>query len=607
MPPLRVSPGSRPGRRGSESGARCSPLHAPAPVRVGTAVRGGPPLPGPLVPALAWIVRLPLLGERELGQLLGVDEEEAVAARRALTRLGWVEWVVPASDQAQPRRRALLRAAAVPALAALLGRPPRGAPAPLRAQQAGPLLADRGDGGGRGGECAPGRARRAFRRARPSGARARPPPAARARGRPSAGSRRARRPTPACAWSRPERPSSWRGTGPGRPRRTGGCCWRAGPSSGRALASGAGEARRPFSSPPRARTSSGSGARRPGRVPRPRGWRPRSLLTTVAELEVSGASGAIWRTPDARDPAPLAERLYWQRPGTLPAGIEPPAWPRDPAAPPRLRAREAPLRRRAVWARDRGMPIETHVERNALLTLATGAVEKGVAELVGRHPLLDREQLATLVDLPDYLALRCIERLRMLGVIAHAGREEAGDPGSSPRFRLTARGLRWLAARDRVPLGRYVKYGSHFGLSGSGRGPAIRRPGSPLWDVEHTVGVNRLFVGFALEARAAGARLAAWRTEVEATRRWVLPDGRDAWVRPDRRGRAGERARCLLLPDRVRARNGQQAGLPGGSSRATATTSRRRNGAPTSRASRRCSSPAGSMASSRGGRAGLRR
>ena len=260
------------------------------------------------------------------------------------------------------------------------------------------------------------------------------------------------------------------------------------------------------------------------------------LLTTVAELEVSGASGAIWRTPDARDPAPLAERLYWRRPGTLPAGIEPPAWPRDPAAPPRLRAREAPLRRRAVWARDRGMPIETHVERNALLTLATGAVEKGVAELVGRHPLLDREQLATLVDLPDYLALRCIERLRMLGVIAHAGREEAGEPGSSPRFRLTARGLRWLAARDRVPLGRYVKYGSHFGLSGSGRGPAIRRPGSPLWDVEHTVGVNRLFVGFALEARAAGARLAAWRTEVEATRRWVLPDGRDAWVRPDGAG-----------------------------------------------------------------------
>ncbi|MYH41787.1 MAG: hypothetical protein F4150_08590, partial [Chloroflexi bacterium] len=79
--------------------------------------------PRALLRALECVVRLPLLGDRELGRLLDVSEREALALRRELERLGWVEWVMPDSAQIQARRRSFLRPEALPDLAALLGRP----------------------------------------------------------------------------------------------------------------------------------------------------------------------------------------------------------------------------------------------------------------------------------------------------------------------------------------------------------------------------------------------------------------------------------------------------------------------------------------------------
>ena len=70
---------------------------------------------------------------------------------------------------------------------------------------------------------------------------------------------------------------------------------------------------------------------------------------------------------------------------------------------------------------------------------------------------------------------------------------------------------------------------------------------------EHTLGVNRFAARLALDARAAGWRLAEWRNEAESTHRFVAEDGRIAWIRPDASGvlaRGGDARPFLLEYDR---------------------------------------------------------
>ena len=78
--------------------------------------------PARLARALEWIARLPLCGEPELARLLGVDEHDARRLIHLLSAQGWVETVAAASPELEPRRLAVLRDEAVPALAAACGR-----------------------------------------------------------------------------------------------------------------------------------------------------------------------------------------------------------------------------------------------------------------------------------------------------------------------------------------------------------------------------------------------------------------------------------------------------------------------------------------------------
>ena len=75
-----------------------------------------------LARSLEWIARLPLCGEPELAGLLGVDESDARRLIHLLSAQGWVETVAAASPELEPRRLAVLRDEAVPALAAACGR-----------------------------------------------------------------------------------------------------------------------------------------------------------------------------------------------------------------------------------------------------------------------------------------------------------------------------------------------------------------------------------------------------------------------------------------------------------------------------------------------------
>ena len=505
--------------------------------------------PQALLRALECVVRLPLLGDRELGLLLGVTEHEALSLRRELERLGWVEWVMPDSAQIQARRRAFLRPEAVPELAALLGRPREeitgrlavrrlDAVAGIAAMEAAVgvnalLVGLARDAGARAVSLADARRLPADRREPPraGGAGPRDPgrrPAARDFWYPGGVAaygclRSGDRVAPFfVAWDRAGAPA-WH-------RRSQLRRWARFRLSGNPWG--------PGGLPPVVIAAAGEAElaqwRDAAMWRESRAGEPLQLvLATVPELASAGPGGALWRTPSAPGRALLARHLSWRPREALPPASAPVAWPaRVTALPRREAAASPPLRSRGRLLRRRRLGARSGRERVALVSLATDAAEKRLVEYVGRNPLLDEEQLAVLLELSPAATRRRLARLLGLGVIAAVSRRAAGEEQPPERFLLLTPGLRWLAARDRVPFSLYARHGAAIALSGSD-GTRLTRPTRAYRDFDHTLGLNRALVRFAVDARATGARLQAWHPEAASERRFVLADGRSARICPD--------------------------------------------------------------------------
>ena len=271
------------------------------------------------------------------------------------------------------------------------------------------------------------------------------------------------------------------------------------------------------------------------------------LFTIRKELHAPGAGDARWWRP-GRAAAPLVELLGWGEAPVLDAariartleGYRPP--PRRTGAPPSRAAR--------AWAT--GGEAQPVLRRLDDLALVTSPAEKTLIEWAARHPLLSAAELAALTGDPAGLIRRRLERLAQLGAIgADAESVETGRNSRvntaddlEPRYLLTELGMRWLAARAGVPPAIFARHGGVTFASGEQSCPrrVVRHR-------EHTLGVNRFAARLALDAMAAGWRLAEWRNEAESTHRFVAEDGRIAWIRPDASGVLvrGAEARPFLL------------------------------------------------------------
>ena len=130
-------------------------------------------------------------------------------------------------------------------------------------------------------------------------------------------------------------------------------------------------------------------------------------------------------------------------------------------------------------------------------------------------------------------------------------------PIDEPRYLLTELGMRSIAARAGVPPAIYARHGGVTFVSAQ---PSPSR--QVVRHREHTLGVNRFAARLAVDARAAGWRLAEWRNEAESTHRFVAEDGRIAWVRPDASGVLVRGAELRRVPPRVRPRNARLGRLP---------------------------------------------
>ena len=504
-----------------------------------------------LARSLEWIARLPLCGEPELAGLLGVDEHDARRLIHLLSAQEWVETVAAASPELEPRRLAVLRDEAVPALATACGRDlaSLAGAVPLRPRDlsnrvarleitacVNRFLADLADD------------LESSSIAELADARSLPlalPPAER--------------------WWLPDT----EGYG----------CLRSGPIHApflvawdRAAAPDVHRRRRLagwFAASARVDRRWGTEGLPPVLVicPSAREWRVWEealakrdgagsgcldlLLTTREELHAAGAGDARWSRP-GRAPAPLVEQVGWGEAPTLDAvRIERPL---DDCRPPARRDGTS-LGRRAFDQATSGQ-VGPDRQRLAGLARATSPAEKTLIEWVARHPLLTAADLAALTSEPAGLIRRRLERLTSCGAIgADAESVETGRNSRmnraddlESRYLLTELGMRWLAARAGVPPAIFANHG---GVTfASGERTSSRRV---VRHREHTLGVNRFAARLALDARAAGWRLAEWRNEAESTHRFVAEDGRIAWIRPDASGvlvRGAEERPFLLEYDR---------------------------------------------------------
>jgi len=258
------------------------------------------------------------------------------------------------------------------------------------------------------------------------------------------------------------------------------------------------------------------------------------FLADVASVLREGPLGPVWRRPDGRVRAHLCERLVW-RPA-VPLEVERRV-PANPAAELEALAENGqPLRE---WARQAvASPVgrsraPSGLERLAALSVVTSGIEKRMLEWLGHHPLLSVDDLAVVLRISRELTQRHLENLSRYGLVDSTDRRLEDEVSASHRYFLTHVGLRLLAARDGVPPRRYARHGivaaAMPGKQGGGRLQTLLR------QLDHTVGVNRLFVSLIAAGARGGPRLVRWLSASEAAQRFTCGDV-PHWLRPDGAG-----------------------------------------------------------------------
>jgi hypothetical protein len=234
-----------------------------------------------------------------------------------------------------------------------------------------------------------------------------------------------------------------------------------------------------------------------------------AAVGTWAELRTAPQVLAVCATDQA--PEGLVQRVQL-----------PPLWRRDPAAPlPRFvgDALAPPVRR------PRRAPAGTGRDRVAL---SLSRADRGLLDLVGRHPFLPSASLALVLDWPLPAVLRRRNRLIAAGLLRVLDRAEAAEDGAGDELvEATAQGLTLVAAQLGLTLSGAVRA---LGLAGGGPEQPIGARRALLKHPTHTREADDVFVRLFRTARrrtAAGwdDALIEWRSAAACCRRPIRPDG----------------------------------------------------------------------------------
>jgi hypothetical protein len=158
--------------------------------------------------------------------------------------------------------------------------------------------------------------------------------------------------------------------------------------------------------------------------------------------------------------------------------------------------------------------------------------------LIGRHPLLTRDQLALLLGVDNARAGRLLRELDKRGWVRRISSDVVQRANVDPALvrnlhlvELTPVGRRLAASRLLLPSSSATR---HHGLL------AVRGRGRQLIHLSHTIGANAVFVALADAARAVRQRggddaLEEWRSAAACARGRFRPDGYGVYRRDGRR------------------------------------------------------------------------
>ncbi|MPZ51081.1 MAG: hypothetical protein GEU75_17580, partial [Dehalococcoidia bacterium] len=253
------------------------------------------------------------------------------------------------------------------------------------------------------------------------------------------------------------------------------------------------------------------------------------ILLTDAHTAISkGLFANIWHRPNNSSEGFLQGCLTWVNFEPVIAKAK---WLPGTEAPVELSVRQPKL---SVWANQvsasvvaGGAPAGT-MEELAGVSLVIGATEKSAIQWLGSHPMLSAPELGIVLKLDERKAERLVSGLLRYHLVEAL--TPSKDESSEPRYLLTELGLKLLAARDGVPYRTHVRNGLFSGLTKDREGQ--HRLGPLLYHPEHTIGINRFFVGLIRESRPDGPRLATWWPPAESTL-WFTHDDARTWLQPD--------------------------------------------------------------------------
>jgi hypothetical protein len=149
-------------------------------------------------------------------------------------------------------------------------------------------------------------------------------------------------------------------------------------------------------------------------------------------------------------------------------------------------------------------------------------------DLVSRLPFLSLRQLTSVLAVEVLTVRRRRNKLISNGLLRLVGLDEIGSARSGDELlEVTVAGLALVAAHHRSTATAAVRY---LGLAGGGPEYPIGQRTSLIRQIEHTYGVNGIFVRFCETARYLSATghddaLVGWRNAAACARRHLRPDG----------------------------------------------------------------------------------
>jgi hypothetical protein len=173
-----------------------------------------------------------------------------------------------------------------------------------------------------------------------------------------------------------------------------------------------------------------------------------------------------------------------------------------------------------------GPDVETRLPNISRL-LAVKGLDRELLELIGRHPFLSSDSLATVLGWDVGRLRERLKRMIGLGFVRLVEPQEIRVPTHNELIELTVDGVGLVAAQQGLSVAQAVRQN---GLAGGGPEQEIGARHLLLKNLKHTLGADAIFVELyrrlgVATATSDGDAVLEWRNAAACSRRRARPDG----------------------------------------------------------------------------------